>query len=347
MSAEPRRRRPFSLLVIWLSLSLLPNLLLAAFVRPPAGLVWWAAHALVGCLLLGALMFEFDNGRNPRLAQALPRLALPAIAATALLVVLQPEQVLGFLLETDESYTTARVIGAVVLAACAVLGVRAVPALAGPLRGAPLLRALAATGAMPTGGGGAAGARRRLRAAELEASGPFTERLRGAIVHRTGLLARCLALGGLTLVTGIILAALTDAAFVEAWVALLLVWVLMIETRLVRWRSQALTEIDEPDPDAGRPLYEAWWGLSAGWVLVFTTSATARMGGLRPQPWLAYLGLLVGSWLLARWVWHRVRRDPDAVMRAWFERRPGRLDELRRLEAGWPRSRRAEFGHLP
>ncbi|MFP5415898.1 MAG: hypothetical protein ACLGHZ_03325 [Actinomycetes bacterium] len=347
--ASPGRWRPFALVVLIGSLLLLPGLLLSALARPPAGVLWWAAHALLGCALIGTLLFEFDDGRSPRLAALLPRVWLATLGVGAGLTVMAPEQVLGWWLESDGEYAVARLLAAVVAVGAGVLLTRQARAYLRPARRERTPQeGLASKGRIPGGGSGRAGSRRRRRAAELEASGTYVGRLAEAVTHRAALLARYAGLGTLTMVAWLGFAAATGGAFTEGWAALMLAWVLMFETRVVRWRHETLADgFVEDDLVAGRAVYEQWWGLAAGWVIALTASVSGRMGGLRPEPWLVYAVLAFAGWLISTQAWRRISRDPDAVLTAWLRRRPERRAELERLRDDWPRSRGEEFGVLP
>lgn len=175
----------------------------------------------------------------------------------------------------------------------------------------------------------------------------FIRRLRDTVTLRAALASRWIALAALTLGAGLVLGVISGWAFFEAWVGLVLVWVLLLETRLVRWQRESLAHgFAEDAPGAGRVAYDAWWGLGVGWVLVVTASATVRLGGVRPQPWLGYLLLVVLAVLAAAVPWRRVRSRPDAVLAAWLRRNPERAAELQRLRADWPGSP-TDFGPWP
>ena len=325
-----------------------PPLLILTLAAAPAGILWWLAHGLFGVALIGTVLFEAGEGDNALLAHRLPRVWAAAIGAEAVLILAMPEQVLSLWDVPERVYPWAQTLAAGALVVCIAALTKVVRAdlLPASREGSPT-EALQRRGVIPAGGSGRPGARRRGRRAKLEPDRVFIRRLRDTVALRAALASRWVALGALTLAAGLIFGVVSGWAFFEAWLALLLVWVLLLETRLVRWQRESLADgFVEHAPGEGRLAYDLWWGLGVGWVLVVTASATVRMAGIRPQPWFGYLLLIVLAVLAAAVPWRRVRSKPDAVLVAWLRRNPQRAAELQQVRAAWSGDP-ADFGPWP
>lgn len=319
--------------------------LLFGFGRPPLGLLWWgftilSASALLTWIVAGAF------GSSERMNRA--KTAVWALTGTVggLLTLLQPAVLLSVWIEDEgPRYPIAQCVGALV---CVMSGWWLVRRFTTPDPDAPgAAAALVQAGRIPAGGKGRAGARRRRRRSELNPRGTYVERLRSGLLQRASLVARDAALAAVTVLAWLATAVFTSGAFLEGWLALVLTWVLLLETRLVRARRETLERLAETeDPFVDRTRHDMWFGLSAGLALALTASVAVRMAGVRPQPWWFYAVLMVLTLLAAVLPIRLLTPRADAVLDAWLRRRPERCEELRELASEHRGSRRS-FGTLP
>ena len=321
----------------------MPMLLLFQFVRTPTGLLAWAVDGLWMATLLGVVVGGRDRDGNSRIDASLGRVALAAVTALALQVLVAPEQAL-FLVPV-EAYPPAQVMAGVALVGCGVwwwLWVRDVVLPDRPV--VTVADAVVSSGRIPAARRG----RRRPRRLPATPGTTFVGRLQSAVATRAAVLVRYAALLGLTVVLGVISLVISGGAFVEGWAGVAVGLALLAEERVRAWRREnVLSGFDEPDPDAGRLGYDAWVGLSAGWLLASASSASLRLGGVRPEPLWLYalaLGLAVAA---SVGPWQLIRDEPERWFAAWLERSPQRLDELGQVRAAWPASRLDEFGEWP
>lgn len=323
-----------------------PWLLLVVVVRPSFNLFGW----LSGCLwlgwLLGWILSNFAGGNNPMLNRVLPPLGWVCAAALCVQVLAFPAEVLFLAPEGWYPWVqAAALVGAGVSSLALARLARDV--LVPPRPPRTLREALAAAGRVPQprGKGG-----RRARAAlesRMPHGVPVVERVRAAVMHRAAVLLRYLAMGLVSVVAGLGALVLTRGAFLEGWAALLVGLFLAAETRVYAWhREDVVDGFAEPDPWAGRTLYDAWWGASAGLALVITLRTTAAMGGLRPEPvwWyvVVFSAALVAAILPFRWARSRSSR----LFAGWLRARPARRAELEAVRDAW-RGNPASFGRLP
>lgn len=321
--------------------------LLFGFGRPPLGLLWWAftilsASALLTWIVAGAFGSSERMNRAKAVVWALTGLV------GGLLALLQPAVLLSVWIEDEgAAYPVAQVVGALVCVATGAWLLRRFTSLTQPSVEAGATTLLAEAARIPAGGKGKAGARRRRRREELDPRGTFVQRMSSGVLQCASLLARDAALAAVTLLAWGLTAAFTAGAFVEGWLALLLTWVLLFETRLVRARRESLVRIAETeDPFADRTRHDVWFGLTAGLALAMTASMAARMAGLRPQPWWWFLTLLVLGVLAAVLPIRLLTPRADALLDGWLRRRPERGRQLRELADAYSGSPRS-FGKLP
>ena len=250
--------------LLGLTLLVLPWVLLVTILRPSLSLLGWLTSCLWLALLLGLAMQSFTGRTNLPLARRLPPLSLVALAALCLQLLVFPAEVRFWL--PEEWYAPVQLVAALGGVAVVVGLVRLVrTTVVPPTSPRSLAEALAELGRLPDGGRGRYGRRLRRWLAEQVGRQTLVDRLRSAVVHRTAALGRYLAVAVVVAVAAVVQLVLTRGAFVEGWVALLVGLALAAETRVYLWRREGVLDgFVEPDPWAGRTLYDAWWGASAG-----------------------------------------------------------------------------------
>lgn len=319
----------------WLILLVGPWFLLFVLVRPSPHVLGWAAASAWIVFPLAVLCHGFGSGTNPMLADRLGPLGHTSGVLLALMLLLSPAE--AVFLVPEEWYPALQVCAVLLLVVCGSrLGLLAEERLVTARPPATLAQAIVHNGRTDGAHTPAGRRRRRSRRAARDAlrRAPAAERARASITHRTALVWRYLALVVVVVAVGLPQLILAGGAFAEAWVALVVGLLLLLETRLHLWRRESLADgFADPDPWAGRTLYDAWWGLSAGLVLVLTLRSTAALGGLRDDLWFLYVGAFLAA-LAACVAPFRIasQRSRDLYER-WLARNPRRAEELRALVA--------------
>lgn len=317
----------------WLILIVGPWYLLIVLLQPSPHVLGWAAASAWIAFPLAVLFHGFSSGRNLMLADRIAPLGYASGLVLACMLLLSPAE--AIFLAPEAWYPAFQVLAVLLLVVCgARLGLLVDERLVAVRRPATLAQAIL-DNARTVGPSTRAGRRRRqsLRAAkQVLARAPVAERVRASVTHRTALMWRYLALTAVVLVAGVPQLVLASGAFAEGWVALLVGLALLLETRLHVWRRETLADgFADPDPWAGRTLYDAWWGLSAGLVLVLTLRTTAAMGGVRSDLWLWYVLVLAAAIAASVLPFRVARSHSRALFDRWLARNPRRAEELRAL----------------
>lgn len=273
---------------------LLANLTLTVVVRQPSGVVWWMACVWFGVALITSWAHSATGLANERIARRMQGVWLAALTSGSLLTLLSPAATVGLVIDSAVASTVAQIVALGVLVLCLVVLWPNAQELLVPRVGAP-----------------------------GRESAVTAQRVRTALLVRRELVLRYAGLMGLTAVVWGVVSVQVGSTLFAVWVALLLAWFLVLESRMEFWRRETVDDgFTETDPDAGRRGYQVWWACAVSWTLAATVYITLRSGGTPfVMPWL-YLVILATALFLATYPRAWVRAHADEVVARAVRRRP-------------------------